>query len=268
MSIAAFRKTIYAHFKKHRRDFPWRRTKNPYRIMISEIMLQQTQASRVVQKYKLFIKEFPTVRSLATSRLSRVLRVWQGLGYNRRALYVRRSAKRIVKEHAGIIPRTVEELSKLPGIGYASACAICAFAYNKPVIFIETNIRSVFLHFFFKGKKNVKDSDVLVSVRKALDRAHPREWYFALMDYGVMLKAKYGNPNTRSAHHARQSPFKDSDRYIRGAIMRLVTDHSFSEDEITEQFNLSKRRRMAIFKKLMQEGLIEKRGATYAVARG
>ena len=149
LSKKQFQKIIYAHYRTHGRILPWRFEKDPYKIFVSEVMLQQTQVSRVRKKYGAFLKQFPDFRALSVASVSAVLRAWQGLGYNRRALYLKRAAERIVHAHGGKIPREIGELEALPGIGPATARSIRAFAFNEPDIFIETNIRSAYLHFFF-----------------------------------------------------------------------------------------------------------------------
>lgn len=218
--VRAFRKKIYSHFKEHGRDFPWRKTRDPYHVFVSEIMLQQTQTSRVSQKFPEFIAAFPDFRSLAAAPLKEVYRQWQGMGYNRRALYLQKAAQKVVAEHGGTLPKTVEALEDLPGIGPATARSIAAYAFNLPVIFVETNIRTIFIHEFFPGKDTVSDENLLPLVEQTLDRTDPWTWYNALMDYGVMIKENHVNPGRRSRHYVRQKPFESSDRCIRGEILR------------------------------------------------
>ncbi|MBX2866657.1 A/G-specific adenine glycosylase [Candidatus Kaiserbacteria bacterium] len=250
-----FVRTVRAFYKKSgRHTLPWRKTKNPYRILVSEIMLQQTQVERVLPKYKEFLKVFPTMRELKEASLGDVLRTWQGLGYNRRAQMLHECAK-ICR---GALPKTYEELVTLPGIGSYTAGAVMAFAHNVPVPVIETNIRTVYLHHFFENKKNVSDSAILEKVEKTLDTKNPREWYWALMDYGAFLKKKHGNTNVRSRHYTKQSRFKGSDREIRGAIVRTlaggksIKELSFDTKRVEEQLE-----------KLVREGMIVKVGKGY-----
>ncbi|TFH39522.1 MAG: A/G-specific adenine glycosylase, partial [Chrysiogenales bacterium] len=209
-------------YTRHRRDFPWRRTTDPYHILVSEIMLQQTQVGRVTEKFQEFIDTFPTPTALAEAPLARVLAAWQGLGYNRRAGNLHRLAASVVAEHGGNIPDDPDLLARLPGIGRATAASICAFAFNRPVAFIETNIRAVFIHFFFPGRERVDDGEIQPLVEAVLDRSDPRGWYSALMDYGTMLKKSHPNPSRRSARHRRQPPFEGSRRQLRGEVIRVV----------------------------------------------
>lgn len=225
LSISKFQELIYKNFRERGRTFPWRSTRNAYHIFISEVMLQQTQTSTVLPRYTAFLKAFPTFTALARAPLSKILTHWQGLGYNRRALYLKNAAQ-IVVEHNGALPKSAEELDALPGIGAYTAAALVTFVQNMPQVFIETNIRRVFIHFFFPKKLLVSDIVLMPLIKKYLDRANPREWYYALMDYGATLGKVPGkklvNPNRRSAHYAIQSKFIGSDRQIRGKILRLL----------------------------------------------
>lgn len=226
MKEAAFRKTILDYYIKHgRHAMAWRHTTNPYRIVVSEVMLQQTQVNRVALKYPEFIKQFPTFASLAKASVADVLGAWQGLGYNRRALNLKKLAEAVMKHYKGKLPQDPVLLDELPGIGEATASSIAAFAFNMPVAFIETNIRRVYIHFFFTNKKNVHDSDILAVLSRTLDANNPREWYWALMDYGSMLASAVKNPNRRSAHYVKQPKFEGSLRQVRGAILKLLVKH-------------------------------------------
>ncbi|OGG72029.1 hypothetical protein A3A35_01020 [Candidatus Kaiserbacteria bacterium RIFCSPLOWO2_01_FULL_51_21] len=224
LSPAQFRKIVYVHYKRYARSFPWRKTRDPYKILVSETMLQQTGVERVVQKYRAFLKRFPTIRALARVPLKEVLKEWQGLGYNRRAKLLRDAAKAIVAEYQGKFPKNEKILESLPGIGPYTARAVMAFAFNKPVVFIETNIRTVFLHHFFKNRTTISDSEILPYMVKMLDKKNPRKWYSALMDYGASLK-KFGvRLNAKSAHYTKQSKFEGSIRQLRGRILKMALE--------------------------------------------
>lgn len=220
--IREFRQTVWDFHRTSRRDLPWRDTRDPYRILVSEIMLQQTQVGRVLVKYPEFTGRFPDIRALAAAPLGEVLAAWQGLGYNRRARYLLETARIVDARHGGIVPGDPAVLVTFPGIGRATACSIATFAYDLPVAFIETNIRRVFLHHFFPDRDGVADRQILPLVARTLDRAEPREWCYALMDYGTHLASVIENPNRRSRHYQRQQAFAGSDREIRGRILRLV----------------------------------------------
>ncbi len=206
------------HWKKEgRHDLPWRKTNDPYAILVSEIMLQQTQVDRVIPYFARWMKSFPTPRKLAQASLEDVLRHWSGLGYNRRAKFLHEAGKWIVEEG---MPNEYRELRALPGVGEYTAKAVRVFAYNQPEVLIETNVRSVFIHHFFPSARSVSDARLLPLIEEALDRQHPRQWYSALMDYGTHLKTLHPNPSRKSRHHAKQSPFKGSLREIRGEILK------------------------------------------------
>lgn len=224
MQTSRFIKIIWDYYKKNRRDFSWRNIITPYRIVVSEIMLQQTQAPRVVPKFESFIKQFPDFQSLAKASLQDVLKEWKGLGYNRRGMNLKRLAETIISKHNGILPNTQEELLELPGIGRGTAGSLLAFAYNIPIPFIETNIRTVFIHFFFKDKENISDKEIFPLIEKTLDHKNPREWYYALMDYGVMLKKTHKNPSQKSAHYKKQSAFNGSTRQLRSSILQFIIE--------------------------------------------
>jgi len=221
--IKEFQAEVWRYYRLHRRNFPWRETRDPYRILVSEVMLQQTQVERALGKYCLFLKKFPSFARLAKANLREILTIWQGLGYNRRPLYLKKIAHSVEENYGGRLPQDPELLVKLPGIGRVTAGAICAFAWNKPAVFIETNIRRAFIHGFFPKKSRVRDIEIMKCAARALDRKNPREWHYALMDYGAMLGSLKENPNTRSAHYVRQSPFRGSARELRGKIVKLFT---------------------------------------------
>lgn len=224
-------------------------------------MLQQTQVERVLQKYNLFLDRFPDFRTLAIASLKDVLAEWQGLGYNRRAIALQRTAQRVVAEYRGFLPDDVQTLMTLPGIGAATAGAVVAFAFRKPSVFVETNIRRVFIHFFFQRESRVTDREILPFVELTLDKPRVRAWYYALMDYGAALKTAEGNPNRRSAHYHRQSPFSDSDRQIRGMILRrLLEVESLSEESLVAQIGKDADRVKPIIRQLVEEGFLIRSG--------
>ena len=260
--LKRFRTAVYDYYKRNRRDMPWRDTTDPYCIVVSEIMLQQTQVPRVLDKYVQFIAAFPTIRSLSKAKLSKILRVWQGLGFNRRALLLQKLARIVEADHAGKIPRDRAVLRTLPGIGEATAGSICAFAFDQSEVFIETNIRSVFIHHFFKDSSSVSDDQILPLVAQTLDTRHPREWYYALMDYGSHLKRVVVNPSRQSRHYAKQSRFEGSNRQMRGRILRILLKTSpVPLKLICDTIGEDRIRCNAIIHGLCKDGLITKRGA-------
>jgi len=232
--LEGFRATVLEHYRVQGRDLPWRRTRDPYEILVSEMMLQQTQVARVLPKYGPFLDRYPDLPRLAEAPLNAVLEIWQGLGYNRRALSLHRAAQMVMDEQEGRLPRSFSQLRRLPGIGPATAAAVCVFAYGDPLVFIETNIRSVFLHHFFPGCVDVPDSGILPLVEATLDQENPRRWYYALMDYGVWLKKTNPNPSRSSRHHAIQTPFEGSRRQLRARTLRAVLEAGCGGRQVAE----------------------------------
>lgn len=266
-TVTLFRKIVYDYYEKYGRAFAWRMTEDPYRILVSEIMLQQTQTERVREKYEQFIAAFPGFTALAKAPLQKVLSVWQGMGYNRRAIVLKELAAVVIKEHKGKLPSSPDELKKLPGIGPYTASAIIAFAFNRPAVLIETNIRTVFIHLFFQDKGNVTDREILPLLDLTLDTAEPRKWYNALMDYGAMLKKYHPNPGRKSAHYKRQIPFKGSDRQMRGALLKAIIENpGISEQKVLQMVDASKERLKQNLDKLREEGFIKKQGRRLTVA--
>jgi len=209
-----------------RHSLPWRQTTDPYAILVSEVMLQQTQVDRVVPYFTRWMEAFPTPAELAKAPLTDVLALWSGLGYNRRAKFLHEAAKCIVARHEGVVPSAYEELRALPGVGEYTAKAVRVFAFDEPEVLIETNVRSVFIHHFFPRARSVSDARLIPLIAAALDTRRPREWYAALMDYGTFLKATTPNPSRKSRHHTKQSRFAGSLREVRGAILKAFIGKS------------------------------------------
>jgi A/G-specific adenine glycosylase len=266
MTLQKFQLEVWDYYHKHgRHDLPWRASANeqfdPYRIVVSEIMLQQTQVSRVLPKYREFIATFPTVKDLAEAPLGDVLRVWSGLGYNRRAKYLHQAAQKIQSDYGGVFPQDAAALTNLPGVGVNTAGAISAYAFNRPALFIETNIRTVFIHHFFQDQDSISDREVLVLVAQTLpqDESLYREWYWALTDYGSNLKKVVGNAAQRSKHYVRQSIFVGSRRQLRGQVLKLLGDAPLTEKALTRQ--LDDARLPDVLQELIKEGMVQRRGS-------
>jgi A/G-specific adenine glycosylase len=228
-SLTDFQNIVWNYYQTSgRHDLPWRMpltdgSFDPYRIMVSELMLQQTQVLRVTPKYYEFLGRFPDVVALAEADLGQVLTVWSGLGYNRRAKFLWQAAGSISQTFHGVFPDTPAGLVSLPGVGKNTAGAILAYAFNQPVTFIETNIRSAYIHHFFADQTYVADAAIIELVEQTLDHSNPREWYWALMDYGSYLKKTAGNASVRSLNYTKQSAFHGSRRQIRGQVLKCLT---------------------------------------------
>lgn len=250
-----------------RTHLPWRQTTDPYRILVSELMLQQTQVERVIPKYLNFLEHFPTVEALSKSPLSSVLIQWQGLGYNRRAKFLHQTAQAVVTEYKSLFPTSTKELLTLPGIGPYTASAVTVFAYNQPMVVIETNIRAVFLYHFFPGKEKVPDAELLLQIEQALYHQDPRLWYSALMDYGSKLKQLFPNPTRQSKQYTRQSTFQGSLRQSRGEIIRILAKHrELSEKELLTMLSSNHKHHQRALEDLISEQLVLKKEKSVRLA--
>jgi A/G-specific adenine glycosylase len=241
MTNQEFTKRVWSYYNSHKRDLLWRHINslgeiNPYHVLVSEVMLQQTQVSRVMPKFEQWINKFPDFNRLAGTNLGNVLKEWDGLGYNRRAKYLHESAKAIVLG-GGEIPRTVDELQKLPGIGPNTAAAILVYSFNEPHIFIETNIRTVYIYHYFKNEVKISDIRIKEKLEQTLDTKNPREWYWALMDYGTFLKKDVGNVAIQSNKYVSQSVFKGSKRELRAKVIKLLLVRAQTKKQIISKLN-------------------------------
>lgn len=278
MNTAKFQNIILKWYTKYgRHTLPWRRARDPYKIFISELMLQQTQVERVIPKYRSFLRMFPTVRQLASAPTGSVLRAWSGLGYNRRALYAKRAAEEIVRKYGGSFPHGIVHLESLPGIGPYTARAIAVFSWRRPEIVLETNIRRVFIHFFFRKKKKVSDAEIQKIIKATLPEKHPHEWYWALMDYGARALKTIPNPNKKSRQYARQSRFEGSRRQARAQILKniLKKNKGVSAHDIAQLFSADKNLRpyrklekiRELFSELEKEGFLSKQNAVWTIRK-
>jgi A/G-specific adenine glycosylase len=282
--IRRFKAAIWRHYRRHgRHDLAWRRTRDPYRILVSEVMLQQTQVSRVAKFYPRFVARFPNFRALARARTADVLRAWQGMGYNRRALALQKLSRVVLERFNGRLPRERAALEALPGVGKATAGAIRAFVWNEPEVFIETNIRRAFIHSFFMKRplrRKVTDGELMRYIKRTLDEENPREWYWALMDYGAWLGAvgragergnaigrkTFANPNRRSARYRRQAPFAGSDRELRGKVLAILLRRKVATlAALTEAAQGRYERVKSVAAALIREGFLEKRGTSVSI---
>ncbi|PIV08058.1 endonuclease III [Candidatus Roizmanbacteria bacterium CG03_land_8_20_14_0_80_39_12] len=264
MKNEEFIKTVWEYYKKNKRAMPWREDISPYSIFISEVMLQQTQVARVLAAYPLFKSQFPSFKELAEAHTAILLAAWQGMGYNRRALYLKAAAGIVCTKYEGVLPEDRVLLDNLPGIGYATACSIAAFAFNTPVVFIETNIRRVFVHHFFSDSDEISDSDILLLVEKTLDKKNPREWYWALMDYGAYPTTQIDNPNKKSKHYVKQKKFEGSVRQARGAILKYLLKRPYSKEEL-EKIYTDDERLFTALEQLEKEGFIASKKGRYNI---
>lgn len=248
-----FTETVWEYYRQHARHMPWRDAPSLYNVLVSEVMLQQTQVQRVIPKFIQFMQAFPSVQRLANAPLADVLRQWQGLGYNRRAKMLHEAAKLIVRDG---VPDNLRGLMALPGVGYNTAAAIMNYAYDTPVAFVETNIRTVYFYHFFANRQDVSDKELVGIVERTMSRENPREWFWALMDYGAYLKAQGAGGLTKSRHYKKQSRFQGSVRQVRGRVIAKLIAGDASEAELRECIQDDELLQAAL-KGLMRDGLVE-----------
>lgn len=251
-------KRVLAYYKKHgRHDLVWRKNITAYRILVSEVMLQQTQVTRVLPKFEVWMKAYPTLAALSGSSFKDILVLWQGLGYQRRA-----KALYTISQIHKRLPASFDELLKLPGIGTYTASALCAFAYDEfshPLL--ETNIRTVLIEQYHHGTSKIRDTTLYedlhrLALYKEVQAVGARVWYYALMDYGAHLKASRISHNEKSAHHTKQSVYKGSVRELRAKTLFAITHkEKLPDDSRTEQVLLM----------LVNEGYVVKRGKGYRI---
>ena len=229
--IIEFQTKILSWYKVNKRDFPWRKTTDPYHILVSEIMLQQTQAPRVVVYYEKFIKRFPTINELAIAKNPEVLKIWSGLGFNNRAIRLKEIAKTIMNDLKGNFPQLQADLLKLKGIGSYTAAAIMAFAFNKKAAVIDTNIRRVLIHELHINQ-NISPKRLSEIALSIIPKGKSRIWHNALMDYGALAATA---KQTMIKSKSKQSKFKGSEREVRGKILKLLLEKKrVSKVDLTE----------------------------------
>lgn len=258
--IRKFHEKIFTWWKKNKRSLPWRETTNPYYIMISEIMLQQTQVNRSIEKYLEFIDKYPTIKDLAEASVSSVLKSWSGLGYNRRALWLHEAANQIVKLKD--FPETPEELQKLKGIGPYTSRSILIFAFNYDIATVDTNIRRILIAENF-AKEETKEKELFIIAQKLLPKGKARDWHNALMDFGslVLTSAKTGiKPKTTTSRNSKEN------RRFRGIIVKYLTRNSKAlKERMIKNCNIPTEKIDDILEGLLADGLIIKIRKYYAL---
>lgn len=221
------------------RDMPWRQAEasgsfDVYKILVSELMLQQTQVTRVIPKYEEFIAAFPTISRLANATLADVLRIWSGLGYNRRAKYLHDAAKTLSTQKQ---PYTFDTLVSCKGIGSNTASAVVVYAYNTKAVFVETNIRTVFIHYFFAKQSSVTDKEIIDALEKSLKYvADYRSWYWSLMDVGTRLKSEQNGHLAKASTYKKQPIFTGSRRQLRGRVIKQLLDGPKTYEFLQQHF--------------------------------
>lgn len=251
--INNFHSKLFSWFSENKKDYPWRKTTDPYHIMVSEFMLQQTQTSRVVPKYLSFLDKFPTLESLANADNRDVLELWSGLGYNRRAIWLKEASQKILS--LGSFPKDPKELKKIKGIGDYTSRAIIIFAYNENIATVDTNIRRIFIVEGF-ATEETKQKELFEVAEQLLPKNNSREYHSALMDYGnvILTSAK-----TKIKPKTVQGKFEGSDRQYRGRIIKYLTSHLIAtKEEILKNCSVPEERIDSILSKLVKDRLIKK----------
>lgn len=275
--LEEFSATVWERGRELYRDLPWRDTHDPYAILLSEVMLQQAQVSRVMGRWEQWLETFPTIADLASAPLPPVLELWQGMGYNRRALNLKRCAEEVVAMHDGVVPSDKKALLALPGIGPSTSAGVRIFAFRQPDMYLETNVRAVFIHELFPGRESVADKELVSLVEATCPQdARVRAWYYALLDYGAYLKKTMPNPTRRSRHYTRQSKFEGSHRQKRAYLLRRVIDDALSTEDLARDLAQSERASgrqepsveevRAILDELEREGFVMRRGDAWLCA--
>jgi len=264
VQLDTFRAQLYSWFEKNGRSLPWRNRPTPYRVLVSEVMLQQTQVDRVKPYFAAWMKQLPSFTTCARAPLSDILRLWQGLGYNRRAKMLHEAVKIVVHTHNRRLPTDPAVLQTLPGIGPATARSIAAFAFNAPTVFLETNVRTVLLHHFFKDEINVDEHRLSQVAGQLVDEQNPARWYSALMDYGTYLKKTFGNNTSNWKGYHKQSAFAGSNRQVRGKIIKVLSSVAAIEHEHLQEL-IDDSRFEDVIAQLIGEGLVQRTETHYCL---
>ncbi len=255
MDTDEFKRLLAQKGEELYREMPWREDTRAYYVLVSELMLQQTQVPRVVPKFEAFIRAFPDEKALAAASLADVLKLWQGLGYNRRAKFLHQAAQMIVSEYGGRFPENEVDILRLPGVGKNTAGAILAYAFNQSAIYVETNVRTVYIHHFFADNFAVDDKEIIELVEATIDRDNPRKFYQNLMDYGSWLKSQGVRNIAQSRHYKKQSPLKGSVREVRGQIITLLNEGGMSKGDVMRHLQADARFESAL-EGLKRDGLV------------
>ncbi len=252
-SIASFQDSILEWYRVYGRELPWRGDSDPYHILVSEVMLQQTQVDRVIPKYIAFLERFPALKALAEASTADVLRQWKGLGYNRRALNLKRAAEAVMERHAGDLPKSVGELEKLPGIGRYTAHAVACFAFGAQVPVVDTNVRRVLSDWI---GRELSDSETWAVAQHLMPVGNANDWNQALMDYGALVKRATPRHTVKPAE-----PFATSNRFWRGRIIDALREqHTLTVEGLLGALpypNRDEQRVRRLLLTLHEEGLVE-----------
>lgn len=258
-TITKFQRKVFTFYENHKRKLPWRTTHDPYKILLSELMLQQTQVNRVITYYRAWIQKWPTIRHLATASRYEVLQAWMGLGYNTRAINLQKAAKRIVTEFEGNIIQAMEHCERIPGVGRYTSQAVLIFATNANRVTVDTNIRRIFIH-EFNLPENISDKTLWELAERCLPKGRSRDWHNALMDYGALHLT---SQKTGIKPKTRQPRFEGSDRQLRAHIIRMLLQNDEPFVNIKKTLSVDTIRLQRILEKLCSEEILSKKNNQY-----
>lgn len=258
-TISSFQQKILQYYQKNKRDLPWRHTTDPYSILLSELMLQQTQVSRVIEYYTKWLHTWPTIQHLSKANRKDVLQAWIGLGYNTRGINLHKASQIIVEHYNGDVIAAMDDYKKIPGVGKYTSQAVKIFSTNADIITVDTNIRRIFIH-EFNLPQDISDSKLWSIAQYCLPKGKSRQWHNALMDYGATYLT---SKKTGISPKTTQSTFEGSDRQIRAQILRDLLTKPLTLQDLTNQYNHSSDRLLKILEKMKKQEIIKQENKTY-----
>ncbi|EKE40297.1 hypothetical protein ENUP19_0304G0045 [Entamoeba nuttalli] len=258
LKIKQMHEKILKFYEKEGRKLPWRETTDKYKILVSEVMLQQTQVTRVIEKYKSWLIRFPTIQDLAKANLADVLEEWNGLGFNSRGKRLRDLAIEVCERYNGIIPSSVDKLLNLPGIGPYTANAVLIFSENQDIATVDANIRRILIHELSLDEKT-PENILFAYANKCLPLGRSRDWHNALMDYGALVAT---GKKTGITAKSKQSKFEGSRRSYRAELLRRIRKNngSLSIENCEEVIKGTKYTLEEIIEGLEKDGIVHKEG--------
>ncbi|HVQ00922.1 MAG TPA: Fe-S cluster assembly protein HesB [Candidatus Thermoplasmatota archaeon] len=259
ITISKFQRKVWAFYRTHRRRLPWRTTHDPYKILVSELMLQQTQVSRVITFYNKWIQQWPTIQDLAHASRREVLQAWMGLGYNTRALRLQQAAKTIVGDYQGDVVQAMRQYQEIPGVGRYTSQAVLIFATNADLVTVDTNIRRIFIH-EFGLPKDISERNLWDLALRCLPTGRSRDWHNALMDYGALHDTAL---TTGVKPKTRQGRFEGSNRQLRAQVIRLLLQQDRSFTELQKRLDVPKVKLQHILATLIEEDFISRKKNRY-----
>jgi A/G-specific adenine glycosylase len=259
--IIKFQNEVFSFYHSQGRSLPWRKTTDPYKILLSEYMLQQTQVSRVIHYYEKWITKWPTIIFLAGASRKNVLQAWMGLGYNSRGINLHRAAQKIVDDYDGDVVQAMKHYKDIPGVGKYTSRAVQIFATNADIVTVDTNIRRILIY-RFQLAENIPDTELWTLAEQCLPHGSSRDWHNALMDYGALFLT---SKKTGIPPKTKQLRFQGSDRQIRAKILRQLINQPLSSTDISKKYDVDPKRLELIIDKMVKQTLIVKKNNCYYI---